>query len=173
MQSLDLLPQKGVYTLVILLQGETSLRINGRKCSILQRGYYAYTGSALGKGATSIRKRVERHLKKRKNKHWHIDYLLADSKAKVEAVIAAQTSINQECRANRLIQAIKGTTIPIAGFGASDCKHGCRSHLVYNGENSMQNQIVEAYTSLFKCDMIRNLTLDTVPSKQEVERDCG
>jgi len=172
MQSLDLLPQKGVYTLVISLQAKTSLRIKGRKCSILQRGYYAYTGSALGEGASSIRKRVERHLKRRKNKHWHIDYLLADSKAKVEAVIAAQTSINQECRVNRLIQAIKGTTIPIAGFGASDCKHSCRSHLVYNGESNMQNQIVEAYTSLFKCDMMRNLTLDTVPSKREVERDC-
>jgi len=157
MQSLDLLPQRGVYTLVIFLQAKTSLRINGRKCSILQRGYYAYTGSALGKGATSIRKRVERHLKKRKNKHWHIDYLLANSKAKVEAVIAAQTSIKQECRVNRLIQATKGITIPIVGFGASDCRHGCRSHLLYNGESNMQNQIVEAYTSLFKCDMIRNL----------------
>ncbi len=161
MQSLDLLPQKGVYTLVIFLQAKTALRINGRKCSVLQRGYYAYTGSALGNGATSIRRRVERHLRKRKNKHWHIDYLLANSRAKVEAIIAARSSVSQECRINKLIQAVPGTTIPIVGFGASDCNHGCRSHLVYGGESNIQNKIIEAYTSLFANDTISNLTLNT------------
>jgi len=163
-QSVEKLPERGVYTLIIFVEAKTMLRINGGNGPSLVKGYYAYTGSALGNGATSMRKRVERHLRKQKNRHWHIDYLLADDKAKVEAVIAAQTSINQECRVNKLIQKIKGTTIPITGFGASDCTQGCTSHLVYSGEKNIQNQIAEVYSRLFKPDRISNLTLNIVSS---------
>jgi endonuclease-3 len=98
------------------------------------RGYYTYTGSALGKGATSLRHRIGRHLKKEKRKFWHIDYLLAEENMFVEAVIVAETNNNKECKINQTIKTMKGARVPFKGFGASDCEENCESHLLYFSE---------------------------------------
>jgi Uri superfamily endonuclease len=57
---------------------------------------------------------------------WHIDYLLA---APGVAIAEEVRSDADECTLN---QATAGD-IPAPGFGASDCKHGCGSHLKYLG----------------------------------------
>jgi len=144
------LPTKGTYTLMISLNTKSRLKINKFGFLDLQKGYYAYTGSALGNGATSLRMRVKRHLKKRKIKHWHIDFLLANKNAKVASVVAAECIVNKECQVNNSIKNIEGATVPVVGFGASDCKQHCASHLIFVGEENPKEKIMETYRNLFR-----------------------
>jgi Uri superfamily endonuclease len=94
------------------------------------RGFYTYTGSALGKGPTSLKHRISRHSKKEKGKFWHIDYLLADKNVFVKTVIVTETNENLECKTNQYIKTIGGK-VTVKGFGASDCRENCKSHLLY------------------------------------------
>jgi len=144
------LPIKGTYTLVIRLDKETLIDV--KKCGIFifQRGYYAYTGSALGYGASNLRNRVARHLKRRKAQHWHLDFLVANKNATVIAVVAVGRSVNEECKANDAIKNVEGATTPVVGFGASDCKHDCGSHLLYFGDKNATKKIVGKYRELFR-----------------------
>ncbi len=85
-------------------------------------GHYVYTGSA----RRNLVARVRRHLAREKTLRWHIDYLLAARHAHVRDVSLSREA---ECRLN---QRLPGE-IPVPGFGASDCRAGCRSHLRYLG----------------------------------------
>lgn len=150
MSSLTDLPMKGTYTLVIRLEKEARIEVQKLGSFILRKGYYAYTGSALGDGAVSLQNRVERHLKKRKVKHWHIDFLVASKNATVNCVVAAESSVNRECQVNSTIKEVEGATVPIVGFGASDCKHNCGSHLVYFRDENVTEKIKDVYKELFR-----------------------
>jgi Uri superfamily endonuclease len=125
------LSTNGIYTLLLFLPKEVTLTIGKLGKQRFPRGYYTYTGSALGKGASCLKHRVARHLRKEKRKFWHIDYLLADENVSVEAVIAAETNKKMECNINSHIKGIKGAEVPVKGFGASDCRKNCGSHLLY------------------------------------------
>ena len=81
-------------------------------------GRYVYTGSAL----RNFEARITRHLSSSKKMHWHIDYLLA---AAGVHVLEVRRSVEEECAVNRSTRG----TIPVPGFGASDCRTGCGSHL--------------------------------------------
>ncbi len=85
-------------------------------------GTYVYTGSA----RRHFEARIARHLRREKALRWHIDYLLAAPGVVVTEVVRSGTA---ECALN---QATAGA-LPVPGFGASDCKHGCGSHLKYLG----------------------------------------
>jgi Uri superfamily endonuclease len=121
----------GIYTLLLFVSEEISLTVGKLGKQNFPRGYYTYTGSALGKGATSLKHRIARHLRKEKHRFWHIDYLLADENVSVEAVIAAETNEKMECTINQHIKGIEGAEVPVKGFGASDCRENCGSHLLY------------------------------------------
>jgi Uri superfamily endonuclease len=142
---LDALPERGNYTLIVLLESPSRIMIPSRGWFWLRKGYYVYTGSAVGKGAVSLRQRVARHFEKKKTKRWHIDYLLACRKARITAVVACSSIINKECKITKAIQGIRGATVPIDGFGASDCRQNCKSHLAYFGKDNVYNTIVDAY----------------------------
>ena len=88
-------------------------------------GDYVYTGSA----KRNFEARIARHLRREKTLHWHIDYLLNGPDVSVTEVLR---SGSDECALN---QATPGAIL-VAGFGASDCRHGCGSHLKYLGDNS-------------------------------------
>lgn len=62
---------------------------------------------------------------------WHIDYLLAREEA---TVLAVERLTMAECVANRAV----GGTVVAPGFGASDCKAGCVSHLRYLGRRASE-----------------------------------
>jgi len=141
----DVLPAKGNYTLIIHLKAPSRMCTTKQGSIKLGRGYYAYTGSALGTGALSLRSRVARHFRKRKEKHWHIDYLLANKAACITAVVAASRIDNKECEITNSIRNVEGATVPVIGFGASDCKRHCGSHLIYLGQNNSLEKVVDAY----------------------------
>lgn len=86
-------------------------------------GVYAYVGSAFGPGG--LRSRLRRHLKARKPRRWHVDYLRAH--AAIAAIWYGPDPREHDWAA--LLQGIKGAAIPVPGFGASDCS--CPAHLFY------------------------------------------
>lgn len=81
-------------------------------------GDYIYSGSA----RKNILARLNRHLRKEKKLRWHIDYLLAAATVEIVKVVV---STIPECD---LVTA-GGGRIVVPGFGASDCRAGCGSHL--------------------------------------------
>ena len=142
----ELLNDKGVYTLVISTPVEKQIAIGKMGSRKFPEGYYAYTGSALGKGATSLGGRILRHLREDKRKRWHIDYLLADDNVSIVTVIAAHTGEQRECRINRLLRNALQAEALVSRFGSSDCHEGCGSHLLYLGrDKKVIRKIVELY----------------------------
>jgi Uri superfamily endonuclease len=143
---INILPLRGTYTLIIFLSKQIRIEIGQLGVKGFVKGYYTYTGSALGTGASSLRRRVSRHLRKTsKKKYWHIDFLLTHRDATVIAIVAAQTDRKKECELNGYIKRRGGAGIPISGFGSSDCNRNCQSHLLYFGEDDVERKIVEFY----------------------------
>lgn len=115
-------PREQTYQLLIRLSRPRWLVIGALGRQRFEAGLYCYTGSA----RAYLDARIARHLRRDKTLRWHIDYLLAAPEA---TVIDVRRSSRAECALNR---ATPGT-LPIPGFGASDCHAGCGSHLKYLG----------------------------------------
>jgi len=86
------------------------------------KGRFIYTGSA----RRGVSARVERHLRKSKKAHWHLDYLLAHRYCRIEKAVASD---RPECELNAETAGI----VLVPGFGSSDCRRRCTSHLKYLG----------------------------------------
>jgi Uri superfamily endonuclease len=140
----DTLPVKGNYTLIIALNTPIRIRVAKHDWR-LQKGYYIYTGSAIGNNATNLRQRVARHVRKMKKQHWHIDYFLSSRKACVITIIAAASDVNKECEIAERIQSIEGAEVPFAGFGSSDCRGNCKSHLAHFEKDAKVKAIADVY----------------------------
>lgn len=110
----------GAYALVIELEREIPLP--PRLGRTLAPGRYLYAGSANGPGG--IAARVARHLRKRKTRHWHVDWLTGAGA--VTAVVALPGG--SECAIVATLLA-GGAAVPVPGFGASDCR-ACPAHLL-------------------------------------------
>jgi endonuclease-3 len=151
---LDGIPREGIYTLVIRLLADARLRIGKLGERWLAKGYYTYTGSALGKGASNLRSRVARHLRKNKPKFWHVDYLLTCEEAVVTAVIACWTDKKLECKINRRLKNKLVGKTPVSNFGASDCKENCGSHLLYFGERDIKHEAALIYRETLGCKVV-------------------
>ena len=136
---------RGIYTLIISSSKEVCLQIGKLGTQRFPRGYYTYTGSALGTGASSLSHRISRHLRKEKQKLWHIDFFLADESTAITTIIATKVDKKMECEMNRYIKREGGARVPVVGFGASDCKENCESHLLYFGEESIEPKIFVLY----------------------------
>ena len=87
-------------------------------------GFYAYVGSAFGKGG--IKSRIRHHLRPVARPHWHFDYL--HDHLTVTQIWFCLDSCSREHDWARILRLLPGSRVPLAGFGASDCT--CVSHLV-------------------------------------------
>lgn len=112
-------------TYCLWLQLETPLRIPvGRIGELsLPPGLYAYAGSALGPGG--LQARAGRHLRAEKPLRWHIDWLTV--RIPVAAIWYQTGRERLECAWAQAILQAPGASIPLRGFGASDC--ACPAHL--------------------------------------------
>ena len=107
------------YQLLIEVAAPVRVRIGRLGDFDFVAGLYVYTGSAL----RNFEARVSRHLAApAEKKHWHIDYLLAAPGVRVREVMRHGAA---ECVVNRQVAGV----IAVNGFGASDCRSGCGSHL--------------------------------------------
>ncbi|MDY6821241.1 MAG: DNA/RNA nuclease SfsA [Deferribacterota bacterium] len=127
----DRIVDKGSYLLVLKLNVEGEILIGKLGEIFFKKGYYVYIGSAMN----SLTKRINRHKRKRKNKHWHIDYFI--EYAKFLKSFAIRETRRYECSlASRVKKIAKGE---INNFGSSDCS--CTSHLFYFKENPLHNKM--------------------------------
>ncbi len=119
--------KKGVYVLILKLDQDSDIQIGKLGKLHFRKGFYAYTGSALGTGGF---KRVERHFNvatgKNSTRKWHIDYLLSESKIINAILLPTEDAI--ECKLARSLRKISGISI-ISGFGCTDCF--CDTHLIF------------------------------------------
>jgi len=124
---LEELVDSGVYQIAFCLKRSVRRRVGALGELEFAAGLWVYTGSA----RRALRKRVARHMSRKKTKRWHIDYLLGPG----EVVAARAFGCGEvgECAAHGELAAVfeEGPR----GFGSSDCS--CRSHLVHVGEKGL------------------------------------
>ena len=113
-----------------------SVRIGRLGVLLLQPGFYVYVGSALGPGGA--RARLAHHMKPSNRPHWHIDYLKPH--AKLEEVWYCHDQFRCEHEWARNVGIAQGASVPLAGFGASDCR--CESHLYFFESRPSMNGFV-------------------------------
>jgi Uri superfamily endonuclease len=123
--------KKGIYILMFYLGKNIKIRIGKLGTKYFLKGHYAYIGSARGSTSSSLPNRIGRHLNKNKKKHWHIDFLLANKNTQIEKLITIFTTENIECKINALLKKKLEAMVPVKGFGTSDCRQNCQSHLLY------------------------------------------
>lgn len=100
----------------------------------LPAGWYVYAG----KHRQAVRPRVCRHLKPVKQKHWHIDYLT--TREEVTGRHAWwESHTADECGLVRMILENYDAGVIVPGFGSSDCREGCASHLIYLNPPAMED----------------------------------
>lgn len=114
------LPPGKFQTYQLLIEVVAPVRVAVGRFGVFDfaQGLYCYTGSA----RRNFEARIRRHQSREKTLRWHIDYLLATEGVRIVEVKRFGAS---ECAVNRETEG----EIFIPGFGASDCRAGCGSHL--------------------------------------------
>jgi Uri superfamily endonuclease len=114
----------GTYALILESSSERLIEIGKLGQLLLQPGYYIYAGSAFGPGG--LKARIGHHSRISQRPHWHIDYLRPA--LLLDEVWYSYDSERHEHWWADTFRHLKGATLPLAGFGASDCS--CKSHLL-------------------------------------------
>jgi len=124
--------KKGSYLLIIRNDTDKTIKIGKIGNRFFKEGFYVYVGS----GMNNLEKRIKRHLKKDKIKHWHIDYITTlmkvtkiygfRGKKRIESKIAYRLSLICDDY--------------IKGFGSSDTKD--KSHLFFFKDNPQKRESI-------------------------------
>ncbi|NPA07203.1 MAG: GIY-YIG nuclease family protein [Chloroflexi bacterium] len=119
----------GAYVLLLRLGRGQWIKFARGRGAWFPAGWYAYAGQARGPGG--LRARLGRHWHGPQRRHWHIDHLRAYAQP-VGWLYTLDPSPAQpwECRWSQYLAARRDAFIPAPGFGASDCRTGCRAHLI-------------------------------------------
>lgn len=120
-------PAGGSYQLHIFVAASIRIRVGALGIRLFPRGHYLYTGSAM----RNLHPRVARHGRRKKKKRWHIDYLLAAKGVRIVRIVLHPSAAREECIRNRRASQLPGASIPVPGFGSSDCRASCGSHLIH------------------------------------------
>ena len=113
---------EGIYVLIIQVEDDIEAKVGALGRTAFTKGLYAYVGSA----QTNMKQRIKRHLRSKKRRFWHIDYLLDSPKVKIIKIFFKEGDKTEECKTAKYLSE-KGESI--ASFGCSDCK--CKSHLFH------------------------------------------
>ena len=120
-------PDRGTYQLVLVVQQPVAIQIGALGTHKLMPGRYIY----IGRAKKGLAHRLARHRLKEKKLHWHIDYLTSHPQVLVENIKLVSDDPDQECSTVNTLVSDQGYTVPVRGFGSSDCRAGCPAHLVY------------------------------------------
>ena len=115
---------RGTYAIIMELISDKGISVGKLGKINFKKGYYLYVGS----GQNSLETRIARHLRKRKKKFWHIDYLLAQREARIKEVWIAEDR-RIECLTARKVPEEVNTPLLAKKFGSRDCR--CPTHLFY------------------------------------------
>jgi Uri superfamily endonuclease len=115
--------EAGTYALVLSVSVNRRIQVGRLGRLEVAPGFYVYVGSARGPGGVAAR--VGRHGRRRKVLKWHVDFLREVSS--LEDVWFSHSPGATEHEWARAVAEIPGATVPLAGFGSSDCR--CPTHL--------------------------------------------
>jgi sugar fermentation stimulation protein A len=119
----------GSYVLILHIPKDAEIQVGKLGLVLFRKGYYLYAGSA----RKNLKKRIARHLRKRKKFFWHIDYLRDQADYCMALPIRSMTSVEHE-----LAGALSNISDWfIKGFGSSDCP--CETHLFGMRNNPVHN----------------------------------
>ena len=112
----------GSYLLSLEIPRARRITVGSLGTIMFKPGYYLYVGSGMG----GLSARINRHLRRRKNLLWHVDFL-RDISRKVKAY-----PVRTPCRLESALVSATSRVFEsvVPGFGASDSKHV--SHLFYS-----------------------------------------
>ena len=122
---MNLLSLPGTYALILLSLRKTKIKIGRIGELQVKPGFYVYVGSAFGPGG--LKARIAHHSRKPARPHWHVDYLTSD--LVLTEIWYTFDPVHREHQWADNIANIRGASLPLAGFGSSDC--GCTSHLFF------------------------------------------
>ena len=153
---MNLPPERGTYALCLSLEQSCRLKVGAFGTYDFPVGIYVYLGSARGMGG--LRARLGRHLLGQGQRRWHIDFLRSSAQ-----VVGVLYTIQQdemgaslmplECSWSQAVSKLPGAFIPVARFGASDCRSGCLAHLAAFPEGlslEVLKEACEGYTELLR-----------------------
>lgn len=108
----------------IVVENKVAVEVGAIGRHVFSPGRYIYVGSAMN----GLEARIRRHLNTSHGSpgavHWHIDYLLKEPKARVEAIYTCASEERMECA---IAAAVSRRGSGVKRFGCSDCR--CESHL--------------------------------------------
>jgi Uri superfamily endonuclease len=166
----DLPAETGSYALAGWLDAPVEVFVGGLGQQRFPAGGYAYFGSAFGPGG--LRARVGRHLRFDTPSRWHLDYL----KPRLRWIwVAVQAGQRVECAWAQAAAALPGSEIPVPGFGSSDCRAGCRAHLMRIAKlEPLANELTQAGGQvLWLEDALRGSVADLAGLRPEDARFLG
>ncbi len=138
---------RGIYFLLLRLKEPVIKKVGALGEIEFEDGRYIYVGSA----QNSLEGRISRHLRSKKNKHWHIDYLLED--AEIEEVLAFEMESKMECVSADFMEREFNK---IDDFGCSDCD--CDSHLFFSKKTF--EELIDKIIKEIDEEVIRSKDLD-------------
>ena len=115
----------GTYALLLSASRKGIITVGKIGTLQLQPGFYVYIGSAFGPGG--LKARIGHHCKNTAHPHWHIDYLT--SALTLKEIWYTGDPVRREHQWAETISIIRGASVPLIGFGSSDCR--CQSHLYF------------------------------------------
>ena len=127
---------KGIYILELFAREDFQILAKNFIGVTFPKGYYYYIGSA----QKNLKSRIERHLKKEKIVHWHIDHLTTHNSIKIEnpyILQNAEKNVESEI-ANNFVEYFDAQII-VTGFGNSDTKE-TKTHLFYKKSSIPSNK---------------------------------
>jgi Uri superfamily endonuclease len=139
---------RGIYTLIIRCSRPSRITVGRHLTVLLKRDLYLYSGSALGRGSTSLQGRISRHLTRDKKHFWHIDRILSSDSTRVVLVVFAKTTRKMECKLNVALLKYSGIGVPMKGVGSTDCR--CESHFLITRDSLgvLRQRVRLCYTRL-------------------------
>ena len=153
----------GVYALIFNLKKHKTITFNRNGDSHeFNSGWYVYLGSA--KGVGGLRSRTARHHRTKddgKRMHWNVDYFreFADL---MELWFAKTTSKAHEHNWAKAIASFPEATVPVKGFGASDCDSKCPSHFFQLPRRPTASLFRAALSRRRNCTHVSSLPVDDV-----------
>lgn len=138
--------QQGTYILEINAALPFSIEAKQFANLDFEKGFYYYFGSA----QKNIQKRLERHLRKEKKLHWHIDHITSkETNSIISIYLLPKAEKSFECFSLAEISSRVSAVIPAENFGNSDCKT-CRSHLLFSDKQFDQSHFSALYQSIVR-----------------------
>jgi sugar fermentation stimulation protein A len=133
---------RGSYLLILHVRDDVAMTVGSLGRVSLRKGFYIYVGSAMA----NLTRRLERHLRMRKQHHWHIDVLR--DVAEVHALLPIRSSTRLECDIAKAMSTLADWTIP--DFGSSDCR--CPTHLFAMKEDPLLGRAFHDLLQYFRMD---------------------